>query len=136
MSGTAPPPAAIRERRPGQPGPRGGRSRAAAYLVVRLSGVILAVLVLGHFALTHVINDVADTGSAFVARRWGSALWLAWDWTMLGAAFVHGGAGVWIVIDDHTPDRARRRRRHALLTVACTVLWALGSVSIAAAIIG
>lgn len=107
---------------------------ANRYLVVRLTGVLLAVLVLGHFALTHVINDVADTGSAFIDRRWGSVLWVAWDWTMLGAAFAHGGAGMWIAIDDYTPQpRARRRWRVALVTV-CTVLWALGSALIAVAI--
>jgi succinate dehydrogenase hydrophobic anchor subunit len=127
---------AVREARPGAVRRRAAtRSRAAAYLMVRVTGVLLAVLVLGHFALTHVINDVADTNSAFIDRRWGSAVWLLWDWTMLGAAFAHGGAGVWVVIDDHTPDPATRRRRRSVLVAACGVLWVIGSVLVAAAIV-
>ena len=125
----------VRESWPGAVRRRPSGSRAAAYLVVRLTGVLLAVLVLGHFALTHVITDVAETGSAFVGRRWGSVLWVAWDWTMLGAAFAHGGAGMWIAIDDYTPEPGARRRRRRLLIAVCAGLWVLGSVVIAMAIL-
>jgi len=113
--------------------PRPGRSRAAAYLLIRVSGLLLAVLVLGHFALTHVVTDVAETDSAFIGRRWASALWLLWDWTMLGAAFLHGGAGIWVLIDDYTTDRVARRRRRTALVVGCALLWVVGSTLIAAA---
>jgi len=138
VSATAPQPTPtkVREARPGAVHPRARtRSRAAAYLLVRVSGVMLAVLVLGHFLLTHIVNDVSDTGSAFIDRRWGSALWLAWDWTMLAAALAHGGAGVWVVIDDYTPDPRRRRRRKRLLVGGCVLLGAIGSALIAAAIL-
>lgn len=120
--------AAIREARPGVAPRRAGRSRAVAYLVVRITGALLAVLVLGHFALTHVVNDVADTGSTFVGRRWASAFWLVWDWLMLGAAFAHAGSGMWIVVDDYTADPDARRRRRALLLGTCVTLWVVGSV--------
>jgi succinate dehydrogenase hydrophobic anchor subunit len=135
MSGVAGAPR-VREARPGAVTPRGGRSRALAYLLLRITGVLLAVLVLGHFALTHVVTDVEDTGSAFIGRRWASAFWLAWDWTMLGAAFLHGGAGAWVVIDDHTPDRAARRRRRRALVAVCATLWVVGSAMIASAVLG
>jgi succinate dehydrogenase hydrophobic anchor subunit len=133
MSSVAPDRPRVREARPGAVKPRGGRSRAVAYLLVRVTGALLAVLVLGHFALTHVVDDVADTGSAFIGRRWASAFWLAWDWAMLGAAFAHAGAGVWVVIDDYTPDPARRRARRRTLVAACAALWAIGSVLVAVA---
>ena len=45
------------------------------WLLVRLTGLLLTVLVIGHFALTHIVTDVAQTGSAYVASRWGSARW-------------------------------------------------------------
>ena len=123
----------VREARPGAALARGGRSRAVAYLVVRVTGALLAVLVLGHFALTHVVNDVADTGSTFVGRRWASGFWLLWDWAMLGAAFAHAGAGVWVVIDDHTPDPRRRQARRRVLVAGCGVLWVIGTALIAVA---
>jgi succinate dehydrogenase hydrophobic anchor subunit len=126
----------VREARPGAVRPRAGRSRAAAYLLVRVTGVLLAVLVLGHFALTHVVHDVASTGSAFVSRRWASALWLAWDWLMLSAAFAHGAAGIWVLVDDYTADRGRRRRRRTALVAGCAALWAIGSALLAVAVLG
>ena len=104
------------------------------YVMVRVTGLMLAVLLLGHFAVTHIITDVAETGSDFVARRWSSVLWLLWDWTMLTAAMLHGAAGVWIAIEDYTPDREKRRRRQRLLVSISTLLFALGLVVIAAAI--
>ena len=49
-------------------------------------------------------------------RRWSSALWVAWDPTMLAAALVHAGAGIWLLIAEQapaaassTPAGARRR---------------------------
>jgi succinate dehydrogenase / fumarate reductase, membrane anchor subunit len=133
MSSVVPDRPRVREARPAAVERRAGRSRAVAYLVVRVTGALLAVLVLGHFALTHVVEDVADTGSAFIGRRWASAFWLLWDWAMLGAAFAHAGAGVWVVIDDYTPDPTRRRDRRRLLVAGCAALWAIGSVLVAAA---
>jgi succinate dehydrogenase hydrophobic anchor subunit len=116
-------------------GPRspGGRTRLAAYVTIRLTGLLLAVLVLGHFALTHVVTDVAEADAGFIARRWGTALWIAWDWLMLAAALVHGAAGVWVTIEDYTPDRGRRRRRQAVLTGASAAMLALGTVTLAIA---
>jgi succinate dehydrogenase hydrophobic anchor subunit len=113
-------------------GPRSQHDRVGltVYLTIRLTGLALAVLVLGHFALTHVVTDVADTDAGFIARRWGTALWIAWDWLMLAAALVHGAAGVWIAIDDYTPDRRRRRRRRAALAGTCAVLLALGTLTL------
>jgi succinate dehydrogenase hydrophobic anchor subunit len=104
------------------------------YLMVRITGLLLAILVLGHFVVTHITTDVAETGSDFIARRWGSVLWLLWDWAMLTAAMLHGAAGVWNAIEDYTPDREKRRRRQRLLVSISTLLFVLGIVVIAAAI--
>lgn len=114
----------------------GSRGRAISWLVVRLTGLFLSVLVLGHFALTHIIIDVADTGASFVARRWSSAFWLTWDWLMLASAVVHGVAGVWIAIDDYAPAGPRRRGLHWLLLVVGTLVFIIGTVTITTAILG
>jgi succinate dehydrogenase hydrophobic anchor subunit len=115
-------------RRPAQT-----RGRLLAYLTVRATGLMLAVLVLGHFMLTHITTDVADADAAFIARRWASALWVAWDWLMLASALVHGAAGVWIAIEDYTAEAARRRPRQAALVAISAVLLALGSLALVVA---
>ena len=108
------------------------RPRLAAFLVMRVTALALAVLVLGHFALTHVVNDVAETGSSFVLQRWSSGLWLAWDWTMLAAALAHAGAGIWLLIDEQAPA-ASRRRFQAALAATVAVLLTVGTAAIAVA---
>lgn len=109
------------------------KGRLVAYLTVRATGLMLAVLVLGHFGLTHITTDVADADADFIARRWASALWVAWDWLMLASALVHGAAGVWIAIEDYTVETVRRRRRQVALVGISAVLLALGTVALAVA---
>jgi succinate dehydrogenase hydrophobic anchor subunit len=121
----------VEDARADQPRPdRTERRRALAFVVIRLSGVLLAVLALGHFAMTHIVNDVAETDAQFIAERWRSALWITWDVTMLLAAFVHGVAGVWTAIADHTPDRNARRRRQRGVAALGVALVAVGLVVI------
>ncbi len=107
--------------------------RLVAFLVVRTTALGLAVLVLGHFAVTHLVNDVAETGSSFVLQRWSSGLWLAWDWTMLAAALAHAGAGVWLLIDEQAPAARPRRLYHAALAATLGVLLAVGTAALAIA---
>lgn len=107
--------------------------RLAAFLVMRGTALPLAVLVLGHFAVTHLVNDVAETGSGFVLQRWSSALWIAWDWTMLAAALVHGGAGIWLLIDEQALAPRVRRLLRTALAATVGVLLAVGTAALAIA---
>lgn len=104
--------------------------RLIAYLLIRVTGVLLAVLVLGHFTVTHITTDVAHTGPSFTRHRWESALWPVWDWLMLTAALAHAGCGLWVVVEDYVPGPAARRRTHAALVVVMCVLAVLGTVVI------
>jgi succinate dehydrogenase hydrophobic anchor subunit len=124
-----------------RPGYRGAPVRAArdgrgvaTFILVRVTGLVLAVLVLGHFALTHVVNDVAETDAAFVARRWSSVLWLTWDWLMLVAAIVHGAAGVSVAIDDYATDEARRGRYRRILVGLSAAALAIGTTAMLAVV--
>lgn len=109
------------------------RPRLAAFLVMRTTAVLLAVLVLGHFAVTHLVTDVAQTGSSFVLRRWSSALWLAWDWTMLAAALAHAGAGIWLMIDEQAPGVVLRRRLQVATAATVAVLLVVGTTALTVA---
>lgn len=111
------------ELRPGRP--RG----LLTWLVVRVTGLLLAVLVIGHFAVTHIVTDVADTGSAFVAERWRSAVVLGWDWLMLAAAVLHGAAGLRLIVVEYAGPRRVRLVSAALFAVSVAMLL-LGSATI------
>ena len=108
-------------------------SRLLSFVVMRTTAVLLAVLVLGHFAVTHVVNDVAATGAGFALRRWSSALWLAWDATMLATALAHAGCGIWLVIDERASTPSRRKAAQLALVLTTTVVFAVGVTAIAVA---
>ncbi len=110
--------------------------RRASYLTIRITGVMLAVLALGHFVLTHIANDVAETNASFVAKRWTSTLWVTWDGLLLGAALLHAGAGLVAVVRDYRPE-PRSQRRWLLTSLGVVVLLLLvGTVTITYSVIG
>jgi len=107
------------------------RRRLLGYLAVRVTGLLLAVLVIGHLVVTHVVTDVAATDAGFIARRWSSALWLIWDWLMLASALGHAAAGVSVAVDDYARKPVTRRRLHRILVVLVVALFVFGSYVIA-----
>ena len=70
---------------------------------MRVSGVALVGLALGHLWLMHVVHTVDNIDYAFVARRFGTALsfWRWYDLTLLGLAMIHGVNGLRVLIDDY-----------------------------------
>ena len=107
--------------------------RLADYVLLRTTGLALSVLVLGHFAVTHFVTDVARNDSAFVARRLSSGLWIAWDSAMLAAALAHGSAGVRLALADYATDRRTRRLLERAVVALAVFLFVVGASAIARA---
>lgn len=115
---------------------RRGRLRPSlVWLTIRVTAVLLAVLVLTHFAVTHLLTDVAETGSAFIATRWESGLVAATDWLMLVAAVVHGALGAWAVAVDHVGSPVRRAWLRRALVALSLLLVAGGTATILAVLV-
>jgi succinate dehydrogenase / fumarate reductase, membrane anchor subunit len=110
--------------------PADSAARLRDYVVLRLTGLMLTVLVLGHFVVTHFVTDVAHDDSAFVARRLSSAMWVAWDATMLAAALAHGAIGIRLATADYA--RGGRSLERAVTWIAF-VVFAVGVLAIARA---
>ncbi len=113
------------------PGARAALRLGRAWLTIRLTALLLAVLVLVHFGVTHLEFDVAETDSRFVAERWRDGLVVATDWLMLVAAVLHGGAGAWIVAGEVVAGERRRRALRAGLVVLAGAMLALGTRTLA-----
>jgi len=77
---------------------------------MRLSGLALVFLALGHMFIMHVL--VVLTGDqidfAFVQSRWGTPFWRIYDLLLLVLAFMHGVNGTRIVISDYVAHRTAR----------------------------
>ena len=68
---------------------------------MRVSGLVLLFLALGHFFIMHVFNSVHTIDYNFVAQRYLRLFWRGYDLTMLWLAMLHGGNGTRTLIDDY-----------------------------------
>ena len=91
-----------RPARSGRDRPTGG-SELWFWLFMRLSGVLLLVLAVGHVVIMHVLGDggVERVDYEFVRDRWASPFWRSWDWMMLSLALMHGVIGLRSVVLDY-----------------------------------
>jgi succinate dehydrogenase / fumarate reductase membrane anchor subunit len=108
-----------------------GRARAGktnfelySWLFMRLSGLLLVVLVLGHLFIMLVLDGgVQKINFAFVAGRWSNPFWQTWDLLQLWLAQLHGANGLRTVINDYAErDRTRVVLKMLLYTSSVLVL--------------
>ncbi|GAA3115541.1 succinate dehydrogenase hydrophobic membrane anchor subunit [Streptomyces echinatus] len=108
-----------------------GNFEMAAWLFMRLSGIVLVVLVLGHLLIQLFLDGgVSKIGFAFVAGRWASPFWQVWDLVMLWLAMLHGSNGLRTIINDYAERPASRMWLKALLYTATVFTILLGTLVI------
>jgi succinate dehydrogenase / fumarate reductase membrane anchor subunit len=113
--------------------PRRGHTNTELYawLFMRVSGVILIVLVLGHLFIMNILDGgVQRINWAFVAGRWASPFWQVWDLLMLWLAMLHGTNGLRTIINDYTRRDGTRLMLKSVLYTATTITIALGTLVI------
>ena len=102
-----------------------------SWLYMRVSGLLLVVLVLGHLFVNLMLGDgIHGVDFAFVAGKWASPFWQTWDLLMLWLAQLHGMNGVRTIINDYTERDTTRFWLKALLYVASAVVIVLGTLVI------
>ncbi len=96
-----------------------------AFLFMRLSGVLLLLLAVGHMLLQHVFRDVHNLTLQVVADAWRSWGWRAYDLLLLIFAITHGFNGLRQVLEDyiHNPRTVRIVARVIVILVVATVIW-------------
>jgi succinate dehydrogenase / fumarate reductase membrane anchor subunit len=113
----------------------GGRERPGGgwelwtWLFMRVSGIVLLVLAVGHVLIMHVLDagvDRVDFG--FVAARWQNPFWQTWDWLLLSLALLHGVNGLRVVVMDYVRPVAWRFVANMFFYVVGFSLFALGTV--------
>ena len=82
------------------PKPSGGLE-LWSWVFMRISGLVLLGLALGHMAIMHLINNVDVIDYQFVAGRYARWFWRGYDLSMLVLAMLHGLNGARILIDDY-----------------------------------
>jgi succinate dehydrogenase / fumarate reductase, membrane anchor subunit len=102
-----------------------------SWFFMRISGIILLFLVLIHLFIMHVMDQGVERVSYnFVAARWNSVGWKAFDWVLLFLALLHGANGLRIIIDDYVRSPGARTAIKGSLYTVTTVLMIMGTAVI------
>ena len=102
-----------------------------AWLFMRVSGILLVVLVLGHLFIMNILDGgVQRVNFGFVAGRWANPFWQTWDLLMLWLAQIHGTNGLRTIINDYTRRDATRLWLKMALYTASALVIALGTLVI------
>lgn len=96
-----------------------------AFLFMRLSGIVLLLLAVGHMLLQHVFRDVHDLTLQTVADIWRSWGWRAWDLLLLIFAIAHGFNGLRQILEDyiHKPRTIKIINRVLVVLLIITIIW-------------
>ena len=101
-----------------------------AWLFMRVSGVVLLFMALGHLAIMHVINNIEAIDYQFVARRFATPFWRTYDLVLLWLALIHGLNGLRTLVNDYVGAPGWRVFSLATLYVVGFAFLALGSLVI------
>ena len=113
----------------GRPKPDSGLE-LYAWLFMRISGVVLLFMALGHLCIMHIINNIEVINYAFVAKRFATPFWRTYDLVMLWLAMIHGVNGIRTLVEDYISARGWRLVSLASLYVVSFIILALGSIVI------
>jgi succinate dehydrogenase / fumarate reductase membrane anchor subunit len=105
---------------------------SVAWTLMRLSGILMVPLVWIHVLIQDILVGVHRVNLDYVALRWASLGWRAYDAALLCLAFAHGTNGLRQVLEDYVHGRTARRVLRILLFLFWIAITALG----AAAVIG
>lgn len=97
-----------------------------AYLFMRMSGLILLILAVGHMMIQHVLNSSGNLSLMFVAEQWNSWGWKVYDIFLLIFAIPHGVNGLRNVLEDyiHNPGVMKTINIILAIFVVATLIWA------------
>jgi succinate dehydrogenase / fumarate reductase membrane anchor subunit len=105
-----------------------------AWYFMRISGLVLVFLALGHLFITHIINNVENITYDFVAGRWSDpsigVVWRLWDLAMINLAVFHGFNGLRQVLDEYVARPGIRKVFRTLVGATMVGLMGIGTYAI------
>jgi succinate dehydrogenase / fumarate reductase membrane anchor subunit len=112
--------------RTGRPVPSDNPFEMFAWLFMRVSGVVLLFLAIGHLVIMHLINSIDNIDYQFVVERWATPFWRIYDGLMLILALLHGVNGLRVILDDYLRPGPWRTLWLVLLYTSTFVILFMG----------
>jgi succinate dehydrogenase / fumarate reductase membrane anchor subunit len=113
--------------------PAGG-FELAAWFFMRISGLLLVFLALGHLFITHILNNVENINYEFVAGRWADPrvgfIWRLWDLVMINLAVMHGANGLRQILDEYVSRPGKKVLTHTAIWTVAAFLMIIGTYAI------
>lgn len=78
------------------------------WIFMRISGLVLVFLVLGHIYMTFIQVSEADATFDAVINKLTQPAWKLYDWLILSLALLHGANGARYSIEDYVRSRPGR----------------------------
>ena len=111
--------------------PRPRSLESYAWFFMRLSGVALLLLAVGHMVMQHIQNDVHNASWLWVIDSRWSLLWIrVWDFALLGLAFIHGLNGFHTVMVDYVHNATALKVIRLLIVLVGGVILLMGAIAI------
>ena len=91
---------AVRARRYQEAKAQAGTNLELAWWVfMRVSGLVLVFLVLGHLYMSNILINAGKVEYTYIAERLSNTTWKIYDWAMLSLSLLHGMNGLRYVMD-------------------------------------
>ena len=101
------------------------------WLFMRLSGVALLLLAVGHMVMQHITHDVHDASwQCVIESRWALTWIRVWDFLLLGLAFIHGLNGFHTVMVDYVHNPTAVKIIRLLIVGVGGIILIMGAVAI------
>ncbi len=106
------------------------RAGAVAWLLQRISAVILFILLMLHFVTYHFLTQTRSVSYRQVLERAQSWWFPLLQFAFLVTALYHGLNGIWSVLEDYTRSKFWRLLWYSLLVTAGVALLFVGTLTI------
>ncbi|AAF10526.1 succinate dehydrogenase hydrophobic membrane anchor subunit [Deinococcus radiodurans] len=100
------------------------------WIFMRISGLILVFLVLGHIYMTFIQVSEADATYVAVVNKLSNPAWKFYDWLILALALLHGANGARYSIEDYVRTRPDRAWIKGTFYTVIALLFAFGTVGL------
>ena len=102
------------------------------WIFMRISGLILVFLILGHIYMTFIQVSESDATFDAVVNKLASPAWKFYDWLILTLSLLHGANGLRYVLEDHIRSRPNRAWLKMLMYTIIGLLFLYGTVGLLA----
>lgn len=100
------------------------------WIFMRMSGLVLMFLVLGHVYMTFIQTSEMDATYVAVVNKLSNPAWKFYDWLILVLALLHGANGARYVIEDYVRSRPDRAWIKGFFFTLIGLLLAFGTVGL------